>query len=393
VQYAIDNEFVNSTASPTELRDILLDYLNKPSLQKYYRPVYDATVGDWYGWYEYDCTQELMALWRLLPRVPAPAAYVLAKYLPPPRSEEIPLDALRSINEWLLVTILARSDVYLREFRKYVFFHHKELPDTVGAAVAHHFHLTFSEFHDVLKLEPDERRDLLAKLADVPTLPLCMLDAISDQLRTLPYRDEATNTSQLARQYIEDRLRTPHDLREDDVLQLRLYRKARNCVPIDTSRDGYPPDGPLEFLSKYLVEGDTWGTFMAFYAAWQNCEDLERHLPGISEMMDLTEERGLRDLGRMTGLELDELEVLRDLDQTLNRIARATWCEGEDKSTSMWFQNLIPYAANLTVAMGKKLKDVEMQVQAVHSNILIQRYVVTATLIVVAVMAFGRFLP
>src|SRR5262245_23784021 len=149
IQHAIDRQFDDTTASPIELRDILLDYLNKKSFQEWYRPKY--TAAGWYGGYEYDCNQQLIALWKLLPHLPAPTAWPLAEYLPPPPSDEIPLDTptLLTAPRYALASLLFRAEIQLTEFRHYVFNHRKELADDylLAAAIAQNFSLAFSEFH------------------------------------------------------------------------------------------------------------------------------------------------------------------------------------------------------------------------------------------------------
>ena len=60
-------------------------------------------------------------------------------------------------------------------------------------------------------------------------------------------------------------------------------------MPWKQGKEGYLPSGELEFLSKEIVEGDTWGTFMAFSSAWErnwHSKKLEKHLPRIIEEGD-----------------------------------------------------------------------------------------------------------
>ena len=57
----------------------------------------------------------------------------------------------------------------------------------------------------------------------------------------------------------------------DEFVALRalgLYRVATDAVPWSKEETGKPTDGELEFLSKFVVEGDTWRTFVSFYEAW-----------------------------------------------------------------------------------------------------------------------------
>jgi hypothetical protein len=69
--------------------------------------------------------------------------------------------------------------------------------------------------------------------------------------------------------------------------ELRLYRLAKQSIPWKKGETGYPPSTELEFLSKLIVEGDTWATFMEFSKAWADSslrtKKLEKHLPRIDE--------------------------------------------------------------------------------------------------------------
>jgi hypothetical protein len=285
IQYAIDHQFKDGTLSPLEVRDILIDYLNRPSLREEYGP--------------HSSRQELTTLWKLLPGLPWEIAWVLAKYLPPLRWVDIPLDteSLLAIEEYSLSALLYRDDIRLNDFRQYVFRHRTELSTRlVRAAISSNFDISNDDFHAVLRLPANDRTDLISELSYARKLRLCVFDALADYLEvsepTLGCDDPDENRA-LAREHLQDLLREleadpydPYHL-EEELLRLRLYRMARNFVPVNPEyKEATPPTGELEFLREHIVKGDTWATFMNFSAAFDRKHDthrLEQYLPSIRE--------------------------------------------------------------------------------------------------------------
>ena len=122
-------------------------------------------------------------------------------------------------------------------------------------------------------------------------MSLCIYDAINDILAPTKY-DEG-----LASEKLEDRLaelcdkkskiRISERLKERDnqILQLRLYRLAKQVVPWDSEDSSQLPEA-LGFLQEHIIEENTWKTFTAFSDAWPKKDffkELYKHLPEIDE--------------------------------------------------------------------------------------------------------------
>jgi hypothetical protein len=190
-----------------------------------------------------------------------------------------------------LVTLFYRKDIDLRDLRKKMFFDTDKKRDEVkSAAISHNFDLEYAEFAEVLGKPDKERVKILKDLAFMAhDLSLCLYDAIHDILFgsvdvfDADYADSAKNA--LERKLKE--LEGGH--RKWQLRELRLYRLAKEAVPWKKSGKAYPPFGELEFLSKLMVEGNTWGTFMAFSKAWaesRRTDKLEKRLPRIYEVTE-----------------------------------------------------------------------------------------------------------
>jgi hypothetical protein len=331
--------------------------------------------------------------------------------------------SLLSLADGTLLRMLWRKDLNLRELRNQIIDHHDEYGrEKWAAAVRADFSMTDEQFYSVLKEPEGKRNKLLEDLDHADDLPSHVLDAIGDYLgisSPSTFLDDPSWYRSLAREHLRDRLNElkedpPYDSYEEALLRLRLYRMARSYVPVDKKREGSsPPTGALEFLHNHIIEGDTWATFMAFYAAWQTkvsvpgaagSYDLERYLPRISELGEIITsdvERELEGLRDITGIELAD-EELGLVENMLLRIAPSLGIEdmwahinvsspatmSDNTKTSRPLTKLIPYAAILVVAMAKKLTSID--VYAINSSIRTQRYLLCATLIVLIFIVFGR---
>ena len=125
--------------------------------------------------------------------------------------------------------------------------------------------------------------------------------------------------------------------REVQIRELRLYRLAKAAVPWRRVKEGDLPSGELEFLSKGIVEGNAWGTFMAFSRDWAEkswqTKPLEKYLPRIGH--DDKDELGYdseddEDTTESIGL-VDQLEEkLRETVSTLTEQAEDKQIELKD---------------------------------------------------------------
>lgn len=128
-------------------------------------------------------------------------------------------------------------------------------------------------------------RDLAIMARD---LSLCLYEAIHDVLFISDVGLFSWQDAQFARDTLDRKLKELKGWRREKQLsELRLYRLAKQAVPWKEDEKGYPPSGELAFLSKSIVERDTWGTFISFSKAWPEdtwrTKKLEKHLPRIDE--------------------------------------------------------------------------------------------------------------
>jgi hypothetical protein len=191
---------------------------------------------------------------------------------------------------WQLARLFYRDDIDLRDFRKKVFFDADEKRDNVkGAAICYNFDLEYAEFATLLARPEKEKVKILTDLAITACdLSLCFYEAIHDVLFTSDVGLFSWQDAKFARDALKRKLKElKGEHRERQLRELRLYRLAKQTVPWKKDEEGYLPSEALEFLSKSVVEGDTWGTFMLFSKAWAEdswrTKKLETHLPYIYE--------------------------------------------------------------------------------------------------------------
>jgi hypothetical protein len=301
--HAIDHELKDGTVSEHELSEILLEYVGKPEFREHYkdeRLSYD-------GWGEYQKGKDISALWHLVPKLPIACAYVLVENLPigAGLQNEVHDDVLKNMDNLLLEQLLWRNDVVLSELRKKVFFQSDEKDnleeDTVQhltesmlrvAAIAYNFDLTYQEFAEILVKPIKKKVRELIDLGSANNLSLLFYEAIHDVLFSID-SEEVPPTSweyaEFARRSFERNLETLKGYqREKQLRELRLYLLATNAVPWKKYDKGCSPSGELEPLAEYIIEGDTWGTFMAFSTAWSKHprlhKRLEKYLPSIDDV-------------------------------------------------------------------------------------------------------------
>lgn len=292
ISYALDHHLKEGKVSEIELFEILSDYVSKPSFREHYST--DRWENSYDGYGEFSDGKDIEALWELVSKLPKGISNVLINHLPFQAgfSAGIPKSVLDAMTPNELSTLLFRDDVPLKEFRKELFLRPaKDQFDLVrSAAIVHHFDFKHAEFAEILAKPEQEKLALLGDLATMARdMSLVFFDAIHDVLFATEatafggYWDNAAN----ARNSLQRKLSRLKGWQRDSQLRdLRLYRLAKQSVPWKTKETAYPPSAELEFLSKLIVENDTWATFMAFSNAWERWPRnrmLEKHLPRIYE--------------------------------------------------------------------------------------------------------------
>jgi hypothetical protein len=314
IAHAIDHQLKEGGVSEIELYEILCDYVNKPSFREYY-----ASRFDWPPDYGRSALENIRALWELVPKLSEAISYVLIENLPGTirREAAIPDTVPKELNTRQLIQLLDRSDVGLEEFRKEVFWK-TETNDfmTLGAAVSHNFNLSYAEFARILAKQKKERAEILDTLFSyAEDLSLYLYEAINDALfsddnaRDYPVGLGKTPAKVEARRSRLRGLQTFADHEFADLRNLGLYRLAKEATSEwrkklrATANGGNRLKGELKFLSKLVVQGDTWQTFMAFHEAWKG---------GITQLSEY--------LPEWTGRSQDSEELLSDEGREENKI-------------------------------------------------------------------------
>ena len=297
ISYGVDQLLNEGKVSEIELFDILSDYLNKPQFKDRY--VEDRLNYDGFG--QFMEGKDIEALWELVLKVPESTSlsYVLIEHLPERAglSSGIPEHVLAGMSDRQLRTLFDRPDIGLQKLRKQKFF---EVADIEGdeknyakefvqsAAISHAFDLTNEEFSEVLSKPDKARIKILKNLAWAMDLRLCLYEAIHDALWVSNVSPGGADYehAEWARRGFERKLENlTGDRRDRELKELRLYRLAEQAAPWKKDKKGYPPSGKLAFLSKAVIEDDTWATFVAFSKCWEEeryrTKGLEKYLPRI----------------------------------------------------------------------------------------------------------------
>jgi hypothetical protein len=263
IGHAVDHQLKEGKVSEIELFEILSDYINKTEFRKHYGP--DNESYD--GLTEHLRGKDIDALWRLALKVPEGISHILIENLPPAAglSSGIADDVLSGMSDGQLTTLFSREDIQLRELRKKVFFEAgDERGEVKGAAIRYNFDLDYAEFGAILALPKSDAGKIIGYLhRSARNLSLCLYEAIYDVLFNGDVGDPLD--AEFARESFDQRLAQLQGAqREKQLRDLNLYREAKLTVPWSKGQQGYMPSGELEFLSKAVVEGDTWGTFVAY---------------------------------------------------------------------------------------------------------------------------------
>lgn len=262
IGHAVDHQLKDGRVSAIELFEILSDYVNKTEFKKHYDPDNDSDD----GFTEYSRGKDIDALWRLVLKVPEGISHILIENLSPGAGlrSSISDDVLSGMSDGQLTTLFNREDIQLKELRKKVFF---EAGDKRGevkyAAIRYNFDLDYVEFSAILASPESEAGKIIGDLTWARNLSLCIYGAIYDVLLKGDVVD-ALDAGRVrdARDKSLEQLKPWQ--REEQLRDLNLYRLAKTAVPWKKGEEGYLPSGELEFLSTAVVEGDTWGTFIAY---------------------------------------------------------------------------------------------------------------------------------
>jgi hypothetical protein len=350
--YAVGHHLKDGRVSEVELFEILTDYLNKPE----FKERYVESQRSYDGFARFQSGKDIQALWELVVKVPENLSHVIIEHLPESAGlgSDIPKQVLEGMSDRQLQTLFYRSDIDLEKFRKQKFFEITEggakkkdyARDAVRhAAVVHAFDLTNEEFAEVLEKPEKPRVTILKDLAMSRDLRLCLFDAIHDAFFVPEVGGIYYENAEFAKIGFQQKLNQLNGWqREKELRELKLYRLAVQAVPWKKGEKGYPPSGELAFLGEAIVDGDTWGTFMAFAAKWDEAyyhtRRLEKHLPKIWEAGE--EDDDIIQCAQM--VDDDESEFTND-DENMDRVTDEdsdTLTEDEAQSLAReWIDNRI----------------------------------------------------
>jgi hypothetical protein len=273
-------------------------------------------------WSDYSDWTEFAALWRLVPVVPLQVANELVARLPAtnPSGHCIPNEVLEYMKDkGLLEGLLWRSDVDLRKVREAVFLSNRErlgVDSLVDAAVHRCFDLRDTAFQEVLTKNPAG----LSALAYAEDLRLVILEAARDYCVSAEGNKFGRLANDFERQYRSRLRRIGRTWRAaEELRQVWLYRLASVWVgKVANESQGTQTDPPdlaetspyQKLLSRLVVSGDRWATYLAFSQGWR--DEWDTHL----ERYSLADER--QSLSSRTYLMIKKRLV--SLDRRLRRI-------------------------------------------------------------------------
>jgi hypothetical protein len=183
MEHAIEHHFKEGSVSETELYDLLSEFLNSEGAQSSFRkrePSFDGLT-------EYSRGRNLTCLWQLVPKAPKSIGFLLINLLPESTTTwggtDIPIEVLNSMDSQQLEWLLRRPDVYLREFRRKLFFDSPAASmELKQAAILQNFDLSNEEFGQILSMAAKDRVTILDALAGTRNLRPCIYRAIYDCL-------------------------------------------------------------------------------------------------------------------------------------------------------------------------------------------------------------------
>jgi hypothetical protein len=311
IEHAAVHELKDGKITEVELFEILLDLMGSPAFRRLHssdnteaflglQQIYDIE-----GW------------WRLTTRLPEWMTYLLIEHLPAKHLFAVPRTKLRKVlldtlSPYQLAHILRRPDIKLSAYRKELFFADNQHLAVSDEAVSHHFSLDYREFGEILSKSEGKRYELLSTLADYATeLKPVLYRAIHDLLKDakwdtgqvlnygdkyplIPHIKTFCRSAEQALGMLDYRLEScAPEYRKSELEDLALYHYAKELVPWKQGGDGQIPSSNLEFLTKSIVAGDTWATFMAFLKTWH--EERFTHKKFYRDLPPIHEDRWTRE--------------------------------------------------------------------------------------------------
>ena len=331
IGHAVDHQLREGKVSAIELFEILSDYVNRTDFKKRYGP--DNESYD--GYTEYGRGQDIAALWRLVLKVPEYISDILIKNLPPGAglSSGIPEDVLSGMSDGQLTTLFNREDIDLKDLRKKIFFEAGENRDEVkDAAMLYNFDLDYAEFTAILDSPKNVADKIIDDLPWARNLSLWLYVAIHD---VVSERDVGRfRDAEFAPKSFNRRLEELKGWQRGKQLrELNLYRLAREAVSWKRGEKGSPLSEELEFLSKAVVEGDTWGTFIAFSNIQkENSPDSQKLNKYLSRIGDTGEDD---ESGQVDDGDEDERTDLLDRIEKLTEAVSSLTEQAEDKQIEL----------------------------------------------------------
>jgi hypothetical protein len=350
IGHGVDHQLKDRRVPAIELFEILSDYVNKTEFKEYYAP--DNVSND--GSTEYYRGKDIDALWRLVLKLPEGVSHVLIENLPPGTglSSGIPEDVLSGMSDGQLTTLFNREDIQLKELRKKVFFDagEKTRDEVRVAALRYNFDLDYAEFGAILALPKNEAGKIIGDLHFAHNLSLWLHEAIYDVLLNGKVGDPLY--AEVAREHLDQRLeQLQGGQREKQLRDLYLYHLATWAVPWKKGEEGNLPSGELEFLSKAVVAGDTWGTFVAY---WNVLAENSLNSSKFEKYFAQLEDPGKDESGQKEVDEDEErrAELLDRIDEKLIEQVSSLTEQAEDKQ-----KELTDTVRELTDETKKELND------------------------------------
>lgn len=333
IGHAVDHQLKEGKVSAIELFEILSDYVSKTEFKKHYAP--DNESDD--GLTEYGRGKDIDALWRLVLKVPENISHILIENLPPGAglSSGIPDDVLSGMSDGQLTTLFNREDIELEELRKKVFFDagEKTRDEVRVAALRYNFDLDSAEFGAILALPKSEAGKIIGDLRYAHNLSLWLYEAIYDVLLNGDMADPLD--AEFAREALDQRLeQLQGGQREKQLRDLNLYQLAKTAVPWKKGEEGILPSKELEFLSKVVVEGDTWGTFVAYSKVRAEHSPESRTLENY---LATSHETGKEEAGQVDeeNEEANRTELLDQIEEKLTEKISSLTEHAEDKQIEL----------------------------------------------------------
>ena len=196
----------------------------------------------------------------------------------------------------------------------------------------YNFDLDYAEFAAILDSPKNAAGKILGDLPWARNLSLWLYLAIHDVVRE---RDVGgPRDAEFAPNFFDQRLAELKGWQRGKQLRdLNLYRLAREAVHWKRGEKGSRLSEELEYLSKAVVKGDTWGTFIAFSNIQEenspDSQKLNKYLSGIGDPGEDNESGQVDD-----GNEDERTDLLDQIEKLTEAVSSLTE-QTEDKQTEL----------------------------------------------------------